>query len=100
MGFADTFERTPPPFTPKDLAERWTCSSDSILKKIREGVIPALRMGRIIRIPAKVVEDMEECRETTSHSDGTADSGSSSTQKTDDGKDPEQDSTQLRHIRT
>ena len=47
------------PFTPDTLAERWRCSAETIRGMIRRGELPAVRIGRVMRIPADVVDAHE-----------------------------------------
>lgn len=47
------------PFTPDTLAERWRCSAETIRAMIRRGELPAFRIGRMMRIPADVVDAHE-----------------------------------------
>lgn len=65
------------PYTPDSLAERWGCSAETIRNMIRDGRLQGFRVGRrLFRIPAAVVEEIEQCQ--TLPSDGcVADSASS-----------------------
>ncbi|MBL3672275.1 excisionase family DNA-binding protein [Paracoccus aerius] len=47
------------PYTPGTLAERWGCSAETIRAMIRRGELPAFRVGRMMRIPAEVVDAHE-----------------------------------------
>ncbi|MFV0245142.1 MAG: helix-turn-helix domain-containing protein [Qingshengfaniella sp.] len=47
------------PYTPELLADRWDCSAETVRDMIRRGVLPAFRVGRMMRIAAQVVEDYE-----------------------------------------
>ena len=67
MGKHDSIMR--PPFTPDELAERWKCSGETVRAMIREGQLPAFRVGRMLRIRPEVVEE-HECR--ISESDASA----------------------------
>ena len=62
------------PFTPDSLAARWQCSAETIRQMVHRGQLPGFRVGRMLRIPAQAVEDME-CRNTGS---GGSRAGSSS----------------------
>lgn len=41
------------------LAERWDCSTGKVRALIRSGELPALRFGKLIRIPIAAVEAYE-----------------------------------------
>lgn len=47
-------------FTPQQLAERWSCCSNTIRNAISTGELRAFRVGRLIRIPAEAVELFEQ----------------------------------------
>ena len=47
------------PYTPEMLADRWDCSPETVRAMIRSGTLPAFRVGRMMRITAKAVEDYE-----------------------------------------
>lgn len=47
------------PYTPATLAQRWACSDETIRQMIARGELRAFRVGKMWRIPAKIVEDME-----------------------------------------
>lgn len=47
------------PFTPRELAERWQCSDQHVYNLVRDGTLPAIRLGKLIRIPAQAVEAFE-----------------------------------------
>lgn len=49
------------PFTVAALAERWTCSPQTIRNMVNDGSLPAIRYGRMIRIPFQIVEEIEQC---------------------------------------
>lgn len=49
------------PFTPETLAEHWDCSAETIRQMVSRGELPAFRVGRMIRITQKAVED-HECK--------------------------------------
>ena len=46
-------------YTPKLLAERWGCSEQIIRTAIKEGKLPAFRVGRLFRIRRQDVCDFE-----------------------------------------
>ena len=54
------------PFTPETLAERWTCSAEAIRQMCKRGELAHFRLGKLYRIPAVAVEEIE-CQ--TSQSD-------------------------------
>lgn len=60
----------PRPYTLQSLADRWGCSAESIRLMVKDGRLPHFRVGRMIRIAARVVDDIETCE--TSESDGLA----------------------------
>ena len=41
------------------LAERWSCSPGKIRKMIHDGELPALRLGKMLRIPTSAVLEIE-----------------------------------------
>ncbi|MFN3275475.1 MAG: helix-turn-helix domain-containing protein [Paracoccus sp. (in: a-proteobacteria)] len=41
------------------LAERWDCSAETVRAMIRSGTLPAFRVGKMMRVTAKAVEDYE-----------------------------------------
>lgn len=52
-----------PPFSPKQLAQRWGCSKQLISKMIRTGELPAMRLGqRLVRVPADAVLAYDKLR--------------------------------------
>ena len=61
---------TAPPYTPDTLAARWGVTPNAIRKKCAEGTLEHFRFGKLYRIPARVVEDIETCQ--TSASDACA----------------------------
>ena len=63
------------PFSPESLADRWECSAESIRQQCRQGRIKHFRLGRLYRIPAQIVEDIEKCQTSQSDVSG-ADSAS------------------------
>ncbi|NOE24826.1 excisionase family DNA-binding protein [Ruegeria sp. HKCCD6157] len=54
-----------PPYTPKTLADRWNCSSETVRQLCKSGQLECFRVGRQFRIPAHKVEEFEQCRNTT-----------------------------------
>lgn len=63
------------PFTPETLADRWGVSAASIRNKCNAGDLRHFRFGRLYRIPAAVVEEIEACQ-TSASDDSGADSAS------------------------
>lgn len=52
----------PTPYSPETLARRWQCSPRHVRNMINRGELHAFRLGgKLIRIPAKVVEEFEQC---------------------------------------
>ncbi len=47
-------------FSPKHLHERWSFHEESIRRMIREKRLPALRIGRRLRVPLSAVLAFEE----------------------------------------
>ncbi len=47
------------PFTPEILADRWQCSAETVRQMVARGELRGFRVGRMIRIPADAVEDLE-----------------------------------------
>jgi excisionase family DNA binding protein len=45
---------------PEEVAERWGVNIKTVYASIRAGQLPALRLGRTIRIPATVVASIEK----------------------------------------
>jgi excisionase family DNA binding protein len=51
------------PYTIKELAERWDCSTETILRKIRKGDLPCIEIGpRKLLVPANDVLEHESAR--------------------------------------
>ncbi|WP_420869064.1 excisionase family DNA-binding protein [Cereibacter azotoformans] len=50
------------PFTPETLAERWGCSAETIRQLAARGELSHFRVGRMIRIPAAAVQEIEACQ--------------------------------------
>jgi len=46
-------------YTPKQLAERWNCCSNTIRNAIISGELQAFRVGRLLRIPQHSVDNFE-----------------------------------------
>ncbi|KAA8387857.1 helix-turn-helix domain-containing protein [Acetobacter sp. DmW_136] len=42
------------------LAQRWDCSSAKIRRMVETGELPALRLGRMVRIPMQAIKEFEE----------------------------------------
>lgn len=55
-----------PPYTPLALAERWSCSSETVRQLCKTGKIKSFRVGKQFRIPAQAVEEYEQCMNTAS----------------------------------
>ena len=47
------------PYTAEMLAERWECSAETVRQMIRDGRLPAFRVGRMMRVTQQVVEQYE-----------------------------------------
>jgi excisionase family DNA binding protein len=48
------------PFTIKELAERWNCSTETVLRRIRKGELPCIELGhRSLLVPANDVMALE-----------------------------------------
>lgn len=47
-------------YTPKELAERWKCSTDSIYRLVKTGKLKAFRVGQDYRFKESEVEKFEE----------------------------------------
>ena len=47
------------PYTPELLAECWDCSAETVRAMVRSGTLPAFRVGKMMRITARAVEDYE-----------------------------------------
>ena len=68
-------------FTVETLAKRWGCSRHPIDQMIAQGELPHFRVGKLIRIPEKFVEEYEQCLHSNSNS--TGEGGTPSEQKTE-----------------
>jgi excisionase family DNA binding protein len=53
------------PYTPDELAARWGCSAETVRQQIKRGELRGFRVGRMLRIPADAVEELE-CRNIVS----------------------------------
>lgn len=53
------------PFSTATLAKRWDCSEQHIRDLINTGQLPAFRLGRMMRITAQVVADLESRTQTS-----------------------------------
>ena len=51
-------------YTPAEVAIMLGCSKGAVLKAIQRGDLPALRFGRVIRIPAEKLSQVLECQTT------------------------------------
>ncbi|WP_420541473.1 helix-turn-helix domain-containing protein [Pseudooceanicola atlanticus] len=72
------------PLTPDQLAERWGCSGETVRAMIRNGELPAFRVGCMYRIRPETVE-AHECQ--TQESEGSTDDLSSHGRTRTDGAD-------------
>lgn len=54
------------PFTPETLALRWKVSAATIRNQCNEKTLPHFRLGRLYRIPAAIVEEIETCQTSVS----------------------------------
>lgn len=52
------------PFTPESLAMHWDVSAASIRNMCQSGELRHFRVGRLYRIPAAAVEELEECQKS------------------------------------
>ncbi|MCP4827202.1 helix-turn-helix domain-containing protein [Shimia sp. Alg240-R146] len=57
---------TASPFTVEALADRWGVSATTIRTQCNEGKLRHFRLGRLYRIPASFVEEVEACQTSTS----------------------------------
>lgn len=57
---------TQAPFTPETLAERWGVSASSVRNACRAGDLRHFRFGNLYRIPAAIVEEIEQCQTSAS----------------------------------
>jgi hypothetical protein len=72
------------PYDPVTLADRWDVSSETIRAQSRDGRLTHFRLGNLYRIPAYVVEGVENCQTSASDDLGA---GSASTGETIPGDD-------------
>ena len=49
--------------TREDLALRWNCSKETLKRRQRSGVLPALKLGRLIRYKMEDVQAVERSAE-------------------------------------
>jgi excisionase family DNA binding protein len=77
MTRAARFSQADRPYSPETLADRWSCSSETVRQMCRRGDLSYFRLGKLIRIPANEVERVE-CLNGGSSS--TEDSGASPTE--------------------
>ncbi|WP_170759780.1 excisionase family DNA-binding protein [Ruegeria lacuscaerulensis] len=47
-------------FTPKQLANRWGCSTRTVRAVVLSGSLPHFRVGRLMRIPEEAVQTFEK----------------------------------------
>jgi excisionase family DNA binding protein len=57
-------------FTPEKLASRWEVSATTVRDMCKRGELGHFKAGKQYRIPAKIVEELEQCQ--TSQLDGYA----------------------------
>ena len=57
-------------FTVETLAKRWGVSRHPIDQMIAQGELPHFRVGKLIRIPEKFIEEYEQCSHSDSNSTG------------------------------
>ena len=60
------------PFTPETLAERWDVTATTVRNLCQSGELAHFRLGRQYRIPAKIVEEIEQCQKLASDDSGAA----------------------------
>ena len=56
----------PQAYTPESLAAHWGVSATSIRAQCRAGQIRHFKLGKLYRIPVKVVEEIEKCQTSAS----------------------------------
>ena len=71
------------PFTPEMLADRWGVSATTVRNMCMDGSLQHFRLGRLYRIPAYTVEEIEKCQ--TSASEGSEAAFASIGEKTENG---------------
>ena len=49
--------------TREDLALRWKCSKETLKRRQRSGILPALKLGRLIRYKMEDVQAVERSEE-------------------------------------
>ncbi len=54
------------PFTAETLAHRWGVSATTIRTQCNEVKLQHFRLGRLFRIPAAIVEEVEQCQRSAS----------------------------------
>ena len=60
------------PFSPKQLAERWGCTTQHVHNLIRKGTLKHFRIGeKLLRIPAEEVRRWEALQQPTSSESST-----------------------------
>lgn len=47
-------------YTPTQLSERWGCSTRTVREAISAGILPAFRVGRLMRVPRSAVHHFEQ----------------------------------------
>ena len=78
------------PYTVPELAEHWQCSEQHVYNLIGRGEVPAIRLGRLVRVPRAFVEARDrgeswpESDNSTGRQTGTS-SGPSKTKKRENG---------------
>ena len=50
-----------PHYTARTLADHWRCSPATVYREIDRGNLACVRIGSIIRIPHRAVEEYERC---------------------------------------
>jgi len=49
--------------SPKQLAQRWKCSDNTVRNLVASGKLPSVRLGeKLIRVPKNAVEEFEKCQ--------------------------------------
>ncbi|WP_425309753.1 excisionase family DNA-binding protein [Falsirhodobacter halotolerans] len=59
------------PWTPEMIADRWMCSGETVRQMIRDGRLPAFRVGRMMRVTNQALEEYE-CKTSGSDASTTA----------------------------
>lgn len=57
------------PLNPEMLAERWSCSAETVRQMFHRGDLRGFRVGRMIRIPWDAVEEVEGRSISKPHND-------------------------------